>query len=176
MPGSCYFRLNMKSRQLDTTHQLRGCVQYTMDHEVVWRPCKIGDWLLNSSREHFNLHQGTNVRVTMEFWGPQTILSTNMVHWVPWWERQKRCSSTHRQGPMAKNVVPIKFLWIFLLGKRIWRQEKTREWSNLNVIKAGLLDIYLKKSPHSLFGAWSFLLVHIRFTPSEGAKGFVNWF
>ena len=24
------------------------------------------------------------------------------------------------------------------------------------------------------FGAWSFLLVHIPFTPSEGPKGFVN--
>ena len=32
-----------------------------------------------------------------------------------------------------------------------------------------------KKNPtHLLFGAWSFLLVHIWFTPSEGSKGFVN--
>ena len=28
----------------------------------------------------------------------------------------------------------------------------------------------LKKSAHSFFGAWPFLLAHIRFTPSEGAK------
>jgi len=31
-----------------------------------------------------------------------------------------------------------------------------------------------KKSAHSLFGAWSFLLVHIWFTPSEGSTYFVN--
>jgi len=34
--------------------------------------------------------------------------------------------------------------------------------------------IYEKKSTHSLFGAWSFLLIHIHFTPSEGPKDFVN--
>ena len=32
----------------------------------------------------------------------------------------------------------------------------------------------IKKSTHSLFGAWSFLLVHIWFTHSEGPKDFVN--
>ena len=32
----------------------------------------------------------------------------------------------------------------------------------------------LKQSTHSLFGAWSFLFVHILFTPSEGPKNFVN--
>ena len=32
---------------------------------------------------------------------------------------------------------------------------------------------YIKKnSTRSLFGAWSVLLVHVRFTPSEGPKGF----
>ena len=31
----------------------------------------------------------------------------------------------------------------------------------------------IKKNPaHSLFSAWSFFLVHIRFTPSEGPKAF----
>jgi hypothetical protein len=33
-----------------------------------------------------------------------------------------------------------------------------------------------KKSAHSLFGAWSFLLVHIQFTPSERPIGSVNFF
>jgi hypothetical protein len=41
-------------------------VVYTMDHEVVPRPCKSVDWLLNSSHDHFGLHQGKNVGVTME--------------------------------------------------------------------------------------------------------------
>ena len=30
----------------------------------------------------------------------------------------------------------------------------------------------LKKSMHSLFSAWSFLLVHVRFTTNEGPKTF----
>ena len=59
----------------------------------------------------------------------------------------------------------------------IWGIEKTREWSNLNQFsKLPLLDIYYKKSAHSLFGAWSFLLVHIRVTPSERPKDFVYCF
>ena len=33
-------------------------VVYTMDHEVVPRPCKICDWLSNSPWDHFNLHKG----------------------------------------------------------------------------------------------------------------------
>ena len=40
--------------------------------------------------------------------------------------------------------------------------------------KLPFLGIYQKRSPHSFFGAWSFLLVHIWFTPSERPKGFVN--
>jgi hypothetical protein len=34
--------------------------------------------------------------------------------------------------------------------------------------------IFKKKSTHLVFGAWSFLLVHIRFPPSEGPKDFVH--
>ena len=64
---------------------------YTMDREVVLRPCKICDWLLNSSRDHFGLHQGENVIVTMEFEVPKRhilrpTLFTQMVQWVLWWE------------------------------------------------------------------------------------------
>ena len=48
------------------------------------------------------------------------------------------------------------------------------------------LDIFLietafsghtsKNSAYPLFGAWAFLVVHIRFTLIEGPKGFVNIF
>ena len=34
---------------------------------------------------------------------------------------------------------------------------------------------YIKKLTHLIVGAWSFLLVHTRFPPSEGPKGFVNF-
>ena len=37
-----------------------------MDHEVVPGSCKSIDWLLNSSQDHFGLHQEKNVRVIME--------------------------------------------------------------------------------------------------------------
>ena len=33
-------------------------VVYIMDHEAVSRPCKICDWLLNSSQDQFGFHQG----------------------------------------------------------------------------------------------------------------------
>ena len=33
-----------------------------------------------------------------------------------------------------------------------------------------------KKSSHPPFGAWSLLMVHIRFTPSQGPQGIENWF
>ena len=61
-----------------------------------------------------------------------------------------------------------------LLGKTRRRQKKTKEWSNF--FKTAFFGHILKKSAHSLFGAWFFLLVHIWFTPSEGPKGFVNCF
>jgi hypothetical protein len=91
-------------------------VAYIMDHEVVPRPNKICNWLLNSSRDHFGLHQGQNVRVTMEYEIPKGhilrhTLSIDMVQRVLQWERQKRCSSRKRDGPgMAKkkNDVIIK--------------------------------------------------------------------
>ena len=41
-------------------------VVYTMHHEVVPRPCEIYDWLLDSSRDHFGLHQGKIVIMAME--------------------------------------------------------------------------------------------------------------
>ena len=81
-------------------------IVYIVDHEFVPRPCKICDWLLNSSRDHSGLHQGWNVRVIMEFEVPKRhilrpTLSTNKVKWVLWWDKQKRCFSRKRQGPMA---------------------------------------------------------------------------
>ena len=36
--------------------------------------------------------------------------------------------------------------------------------------------MYKIKSTHSIFGARSFFLVHIQFTPNEGPNGFANFF
>ena len=42
-----------------------------MDHEVVPRSCKMCDYFFCMSRDHFNLHQGKNIRITMEFEVPK---------------------------------------------------------------------------------------------------------
>ena len=90
-----------------------------MDHEVIRRPCKICGWLLNSSSDHFSLHQGTNVGVTVEFEVPKDILlrlalPTDMIQQLLLWKWQKKCYGRKGQGPMAKNVILINFsnlLW-----------------------------------------------------------------
>ena len=56
---------------------------------------------------------------------------------------------------------------------------KTREDKRIMVklesfSKLSVLGHILKKISTFTFGAWSFLLVHIRFTPDEEPKGFVS--
>ena len=58
-----------------------------MDHDVIPRLCKICDWLLNLSWDHFGLHEGKDIRVTMKFEVPKRhilrpSLSTDMVQRV----------------------------------------------------------------------------------------------
>jgi hypothetical protein len=84
---------------------LRGCLQH--GPWVIPRPCRICDWLLSLSRDHFGSHQGKNIRVTMEFEVPKRhslrpTLSFDMVRHVLQWERQKRCSGRKTQGPMLE--------------------------------------------------------------------------
>ena len=157
---------------------LRGF--YTMNHEDVPRPCKISDRLLNSSWDHFGLHQGQYVRVTMEFKVPKIhilrpTLSFDMVQRVLRWERQRRCSSSKRQGPMVNKFCYNKVLMNLFFGgrkyedkvKTRWRQEKTKEWSNFKFSKFPFLNvIHFWVHGRSLGSIW--------FTPSEGIKGFVN--
>ena len=60
------------------------------------------------------------------------------------------------------------------LGKRRWRQENGPTWNSFQ--KLPFLDIYWRKSTHSLFVHGHSSLVHIWFTPSERPKGFVIFF
>jgi hypothetical protein len=46
-------------------------VVYIMDHEVVMRPSKIYDWLLNLSQDHFSLQQGKKCQSDHGIQGPQ---------------------------------------------------------------------------------------------------------
>jgi hypothetical protein len=79
----CESLINILMALISRVKHLLGVV-YTMDHEVMPRPCKICDWLSNSSHDHFGLHQGKKVIVTMEFQVfirhiLKSILSTDMV-------------------------------------------------------------------------------------------------
>ena len=61
--------------------------------------------------------------------------------------------------------------WRQVKPKRI--QENDQTWI---FFKIALLSMYSKIPTHSLLGAWSFFLVHIWFTPSEGPKAFQTIF
>ena len=131
-------------------------VVYTMDHEVVPMSCKICDWLLNLSLNHFRFPPlKKNVKMNMEFEISKRhilrpTLSIDMVQWVLWWGRQKRCSGRKRQGPMAKKCCYNKILLILF-----WKQKmKTIERSNLIFLlssKMPFLGIHLKKNSTFIF-------------------------
>ena len=98
-------------------------------------PCKICNWLLNSSQDHFGLHQGRDVIVTMESKVPKRhilrpTLSVDMVQRVLRWKRQKKCSCRKRQGPMARNCCYNRFLMNFFGGKE--DEDKKREENGQN--------------------------------------------
>ena len=53
-----------------------------MDHEVVPRPYKICNWLLNSSWNHFGLHQRKKCQSDHEVWDPQkTYFKVYIIQW-----------------------------------------------------------------------------------------------
>ena len=63
------------------------------------------------------------------------------------------------------------------VGREDEDKRKTRKCSNFFFFfKIVLFWHILEKSSQWLFSAWSFPLIHIWFTPSEGPKGFVNDF
>jgi hypothetical protein len=96
-----------------------------MDHEVILRPYNICDWLLNSYHDHFGLHQGRNVRVTMKFEVPKRhilrpTLSTNMIRWVyiEVGEATKVLRVTKGKGPIAEKCRYNKQIMNCFCGKR----------------------------------------------------------
>ena len=116
--------------------------------------------------------------------GPQkTYFKPYVIHWHSprgfATGEAKRCSCRKRQGPMAKKYRYNKFLMNFFVGRKEHkdkrRQKNGQTWTFF-LSKTVLLRHILKKSARSLFGARSFLLIHIRPTPSERPKNFVNWF
>ena len=143
MPRYSWAHLNAKCHEVTLTVKLlidRSCLHH--GPWVVPRPYKICDWMLNSSHDHFTLHQGKNVRVIMEFKVPQRqilrpTLSTNMVQRVLRWERQKRCPGRKRQWPMTKKCNYSDYYYyiiIILFYLEGGDKMMTREWSNLIMV------------------------------------------
>ena len=166
------------------THILWGGV-YIMDHDVVPRPMHVkyvnGCWTHPGATSVY-IKEKTNVRVIMKFEVPKRHIlrptsSIDMVQRVLWWGRQKRCSCRKRQGPMPEKCCYNKFFDGIFMGEE---KMKTREDKKMTSSEFFFNQNYPFwacnwKSTHSLFGAQSFLLVRIQFTPSEGPKGFVDW-
>ena len=103
-----------------------------MDHEVVPRSCKICDWLLNSSQDHFGLHQVKKVKVIVKFKVPKKhmlrpTLSSDKVQMELWWEMQKRCSSKKKVGPHGKNLLFSKKSMNFLFCGREGEENKRQK-------------------------------------------------
>ena len=80
------------------------------------------------------------------------------------------------KGPWQRNII----IMIFFLGEekvKTREDKKNRQTRFLFFIfsKMPFLGHVFKKSTHSIFGAWSFLLTQIRFTPSKGPKDHGSW-
>ena len=135
-------------------------------HHGLWsRPkaCQTYGWLLNSSWDQSNLHQGKNGRETMDFEVPKRhILS---MHYPLTWS-DGYCGGRGKIGALVergrdswqKTFVIINFNPIYL-GKKRWRKD------NGQSIYIYICNLYIyfisqnchfwahKKSSHSFFGA-----------------------
>ena len=87
-----------------------------------------------------------------------------------------------RKSSWQRNVVII-----FFCNEIIYGEEKMKTREDKRMAENGrtwyiviffenlpFLRHIFRKATHSLLGAWSFLLVHIQSTPSEGPKDFIN--
>ena len=97
------------------THKFMLGVVYTMDHEVVPRPYKICDWMLNSSQDHFGLREGNNVSDH----GVRGLHNTYFkgLHYPLTWSTMF-CGGRGKRGALEKgtwqrNVVIMDFTFIF---------------------------------------------------------------
>ena len=73
---------------------------------------------------------------------------------------------------MAKNIYN-DFKMIFWGEEKNEGKRRQKNGQTLIISKTAFFGHILKKSAQSFFGAWSFLLIHIQFTPGEVPKDFV---
>ena len=111
-PGPNSRAAGIHNISISGSRYLKLGVVYTMDHEAVPRPCKIYNWMLNSSQDHFGLHQGENIKVTMKFEVHKRLIlrptiSANIVQHVLLWESQKSCFGRKGKDPWQRNIAII---------------------------------------------------------------------
>ena len=104
----------------------------------------IGCWTRPGTTSGYT-KENMSIRVIMEFEVPKrhilrSTLSTVMVQRVLRWEGERGALVEKSKGPWHSNIVTLIFWWNFFWGKRRWRQENTKECSNLN-----LFFIYFSK-------------------------------
>ena len=140
-------------------------VVYTMNHEVVPRPCKTCDWLLNSSWDYFSLRQGKK----MSEWpwssrSPRNI-SKGLHCPVTWFNgfcggRGKRGALVKKKGrgPWQRSVVIVNLSWNLFEGKGRWskRRQENGQIRFFFFSKLVFLDTYLKKT--STFTFWCMVI------------------
>ena len=105
--------------------------------------------------DHFGFRQGKNVKVTMKFEVPKRhilrpTLSTNMIQWVLWWEKQIGTQLEKRQGPITKKYYNNKILMI-VFGERE-DKNNCQTWFIFFIQKL-LFKTHIKKNHHIHF--WS---------------------
>ena len=95
-------------------------VVYTMDYEVIPRPCKSVDWLLNSSHDHFGLHK------------------ENMSEWA-WRSRSPKDIYQGLKNPLTQSnrFCGERGKRSGLVGKGGARAKEMMLWSNFNEIVYG---------------------------------------
>ena len=114
-----------------------------MDHEVVPRPYNICDWLVNSSHNHFGLHQGEDVGVAVEFEVPKRhflrpTLSSDMVQPVLRWERRlKRCFARKKKG---QGPVTYRNCYTNFSNETIYGEEKVKRGEDKTMVKLQLFQ------------------------------------
>ena len=135
----------------------------------MWLVVELDSWTLwfTTRTQHKNDH-GVQ--------GPQkTYFKAYIIHW--------HCSTCFAVGKTKKGAMVeeskcpwqrILFLLTIFLEKRRWRQKNGQNF--IHFTKSPFWTFIKKKVSHSFLGARSLLLVHIQLTPSEGPKGFVNYF
>ena len=106
---------------------------YSMDHEVVPRPCKICDWLLNLSWDYFGLHQGQKCQSDHGSRGFQkTCFRAYIIHWhgpsdFAAGVAKRGALIEKGKGPWRRNILIIKFSIEFFIGGGREVEDKRRQ-------------------------------------------------